>query len=217
MLFSRTLSTIFIDLKDPQFKNFLYRLAPRLFSHLLAYLFYQTYFDKVSSSPPLQLDYPNFKIYFNNSSCHLCFYRLDNIYNFCMTKGLSTMLALVTLSQLFSSFMIFFTCSFQIIFLSITEKPTFFFYLFMHRPPSMSGRQIPPRNPDRKLDVKFLNWMPNRNEICKNGMKSFHFDVQPRPVIRQTLFQAGVISTMQIKCSSQGSSSKSFEGPPSFG
>ena len=71
MLFSRTLSTIFIDLKDSQFKTFFYRLSLRLFSNHLACLFYPTYFDKVSSSSPLQLHYLNFKIYFKNSGCHL--------------------------------------------------------------------------------------------------------------------------------------------------
>ena len=88
MLFSRTLSTTFVPcsvsftiLGDP---HFLYKLAPHLFSNHSAYLFHLTYFDKVSSSPPLQLDYQHFKIYFKNSISLPCFHRLNNIYDFCI-------------------------------------------------------------------------------------------------------------------------------------
>ena len=39
-----------------------------------------------------------------------------------------------------------------------------------------------------ELFVKFLNWMPTRNKICQNGMKSFYSDAQPGPTKRQTPF-----------------------------
>ena len=47
--------------------------------------------------------------------------------------------------------MIFSICSFQIVFLSITEKPAFLFYLFMHQPPSIPEDKYLLVGPDRDL------------------------------------------------------------------
>ena len=56
--------------------------------------------------------------------------------------------------------------------------------------------------------IKFSKWLPNRNEICQNGKKSFHFDASFGSANRKRPFQGGVMSALHIKCPFQGISSK---------